>query len=265
MNIILDTNIIVQNYLMNSRSFDLLFDYLNKTNSKILIPQVVYDELLEKYRNTVFFQLDFLEKTKNKLGNILLEFDSSSIAINVETEVNKYSNYILKKIGSSEEKIIQHKANYSDELIYRAIKRKKPFSEKGEEFRDALLWLVVVDIATEIGEAVVFISNDSKAFGKDGILYENLLEEVEQKGIEVHYYPSIKAFIEQQAVQVEFVNESWLSEVIDFNHFDQEIENVLSDEYANPSQYSRTWDEEGELEFTGYIGKTTDVDSSNIN
>jgi len=50
MNVILDTNIYVQDLLMNSASFSLLLDYLNKTGSKIIMPQIVYQELAERYR-----------------------------------------------------------------------------------------------------------------------------------------------------------------------------------------------------------------------
>lgn len=263
MNIILDTNIFVQNYLMDSRSFELLFDYLKKTNSKIFIPKIVYAELIEKYQVTLLGQLDVLEKAQDKLDNILLEFNRFPNEIDVELEVSNYSEYVLEKIGINEGSIVQHKANYLDELITRAIKRKKPFSEKGEEFRDALLWLAVVDITAEMGGTIVFISNDSRAYGKAGILYDDLLEEIEQKGIQVHYFTSIKAFIEKQAIQVEFVNESWLSEVIDFEKFDQEIEEQLSKRLADPMLYS-SWDEWKDLEFTGYITRTADVDVNDI-
>lgn len=264
MNIILDTNIYVQNYLLNSRNFELLFDYLKKTNSNILVPRIVFDELLEKYRNSILDQLDALTKTQNRLENILINFNPDNSEIDIELEISKYSKYFLEKLGVEDKDVVEHKTTYLNELISRAIKRRKPFSDKGEEFRDALLWLVMLDITSEIGGVIAFISNDVKAFGQAETLHDELLEEIKQRNIQVNYFSSIKAFIEKQAIQVDFINEDWLINAIDFEQFDKAIEEQLSERLYNPQLNTRWLDDWKNLEFDGYINRTANVDKDNI-
>jgi len=47
--IVLDTNIFQRNFLMRSSGFVVLLDYLSKTESRVVIPKVVFEELKANY------------------------------------------------------------------------------------------------------------------------------------------------------------------------------------------------------------------------
>ena len=48
--VVLDTSIIVRDFFMKSSKFRILFDYSKKIPFEIFIPEVVYDELVNKYK-----------------------------------------------------------------------------------------------------------------------------------------------------------------------------------------------------------------------
>ena len=152
MNVILDTNIFAQDFLMNSASFGLLLDYLKKTGSKILMPLIVYQELGEVYRRELNTGSAQFERTSESLERVLIDATIPRIEIDVSSEVAKYLAFVRKKLNLHDKDIIPFKENYLGELVTRAITRVKPFSDRGEEFRDALLWLTVLDIAREANE-----------------------------------------------------------------------------------------------------------------
>lgn len=191
MNVILDTNIFVQDFLMNSASFSLLLDYLKKTGSRILMPLIVYQELGEVYGSKLSTRLEAYEGARKLLERSLTDVQIPSLEIDIPSEVEKYLEFVKKRLKVRDKDIVPFREHYLDDLVTRAITRRKPFSEKGEEFRDALLWLTVLDMAREAEEeTLAFISNDAKAFGRSHQLYEALLHETESTGKQVNFYNS---------------------------------------------------------------------------
>ena len=53
MEIVLDTNIIARHRLLRSRTFEMLLDFVAKTRSRVILPQIVYQELGAVYKREV--------------------------------------------------------------------------------------------------------------------------------------------------------------------------------------------------------------------
>jgi len=85
---------------------------------------------------------------------------------------------------------VHYKDEYLKEVINRSIKRIKPCSEKGEEFRDSLLWLTLLYIAeASENKMIVIISNNIKEFASDnGSLHPKLKDEEIKKDIKKTTY-----------------------------------------------------------------------------
>jgi predicted nucleic acid-binding protein len=265
MNVILDTNIFVQDFLMNSRSFCLLLDYLKKTGSKILMPSIVYQELGEIYRSELGTRSAQFERARESLEKALIDATIPRLETDVSSEVAKYLAFVRKKLNLHDKDIIPFRENYLGELVARAITRVKPFSDKGEEFRDALLWLTVLDIAREANEeTLAFISNDAKAFGQNHQLHEALYLEGKATGKQVNYYNSISKFIESHGTQVDFITQSWLFNAINYGTFEDAVTRKLTEYLEDLNEYDlrqRGW--EG-LEFTGYLSSTSSITEDNL-
>jgi len=250
---------------MNSASFGLLLDYLKKTNSRILMPLIVYRELGEIYKGKLCARSAEYEWARRSLEKALVDTHIPRIEIDISSEVTKYLEFIQTKLNVRDKEIVPFRGTYLDELVTRAVTRVKPFTDKGEEFRDALLWLTVLDIARDATEeTLAFISNDTKAFGQNHQLHEDLFREVEATGKQVSYYNSISKFIESHATHVEYITRNWLFSVIDFETFAEIVTERLGEYLAHLDEYDlgqRGW--EG-LEFTGYLSPTGTVTEDNI-
>ena len=265
MNVILDTNIFVQDFLMNSVGFSLLFDYLKKTGSRLLMPLIVYQELGGIYRSKLDERLKAYERASKSLEKTLVDVQLSSLTVDVPSEVEKYLEFVKKRLRVHDKNIIPFREHYLNELVTRAIARHKPFSEKGEEFRDALLWLTVLDIARKAEEeTLAFISNDTKAFGQNDQLHEALHHEAKATGKQVNFYNSIMKFIESHATQVEYITPSWLFSAINFETYSDVVTERLREYLERLEELDlrhRGW--EG-LEFTGYLCATGPVTEENL-
>lgn len=265
MDVILDTNIFVQDFLMSSVEFGLLFDYLKKTSSKILMPLIVYQELGEVYKSKLDAKSKAHETSRRSLEGALVDIQLPSITIDIASETRKYLDFVKKTLGIHDRGIIPFRDHYLSELVTRAIRRQKPFSEKGEEFRDALLWLTVLDIAREVEEeTLAFISNDSRAFGQNQQLHETLLNEAHATGKQVRFYNSIGRFIEDHASQVEYITSSWLFAAIDFEIYSDTVAERLKEYLEHLTESDLADRGLDRLEFTGYLHATGPVTEENL-
>jgi hypothetical protein len=250
---------------MKSRRFDLLLDYLKKTDSRILMPLIVYRELGGVYKSKLSTRLKAYKDARELLERSLTDAQIPSLEIDIPSEVEKYLEFVKKRLKIRDKDIIPYREHYLDNLVARAIMRRKPFSEKGEEFRDALLWLTFLDVAREAREeTLAFISNDAKAFGHSHQLHEALLHEAEGTGKQVNFYNSIKKFIESHASQIEYITPSWLFSAINFDDYSDTVTENLEkylERFKERDLARRGW--EG-LEFNGCLCVTDPVTEENL-
>lgn len=212
MDVVLDTNIVRQDFLMNSSHFRVLFDYLEKTNSSVVVPQIVYQELASVYRRELRRFLDQYGKAEASLQRLLVETRFDKPKLTVEDELDKYLAFVKKKLGLTDKKIVPYKDHYLPEVVRRATGRIKPCSDKGEEFRDALLWLTILDIARQrTDKMLAFISGNTREFAsEEGTLHPCLVEEAEGEGLKILYFRSISDFVKEHATRIDYITKEWL-------------------------------------------------------
>ncbi len=265
MNIVIDTNIFRRDLKLKDKNFDILFDYLEKTNSKVILPKIVYEETIGLYERLIKERIDDYNKSLTKLNgtfiNSKIESDSK---INIEFEKSEYENFLKDKLKLSDNSIVPYKNEYLQELVNRAIQRIKPLDGKGQQFRDGLLWLTLLDIADLLDEKrIVFISDNSSDFGEKGVntLSSELKEETNKRNIEVNYYKSISDFAKEHAVKVSFITSKWINDNIDF----KQIENIFNQIISVEKDHIRKFHEsslDSNENATGYINETSYINSS---
>lgn len=223
MDIILDTNVLRGGrFLLRARSFQLLFDFLEKTKSTFVMTQIVWEEILSLYEAEFGRSQAQLEKSRRDLVNLLPEENErlKKVDLDVRLQVEHYKSFLCKTLRFSVGEIVPYQANYLPELVARANMRRKPFTEKGEEFRDVLLWLTVLDFAaTRESKTVVFISQNthqyadiSKKKAPDPVerMHPDLLQEASERQVSILYYSSIDDFLNAHSTTLKYVTKEWL-------------------------------------------------------
>ncbi len=164
---ILDSNAFLGDIRFEKAPFQSLLEYLKRVGHHIVIPEVVYQEVLTRHREILLAEKTKADAAWKRLGNwrILdhkalpkVNFDAESSAL--EKRLNQPSNWV-KSIRYKEDPAIE-----AIDVALRGVNRTRPASNNGEQLRDVLVWLTVLQYAKKARQGVAFISHDSEAFEK---------------------------------------------------------------------------------------------------
>ena len=151
--VILDTNTIIQNPLMDSDMHRVLFEYLSKTASCLLMPEVVRQELPVVYKRNLAEESEKMKKSLDHINKMLIGVKHVMPPFNMDDAANEFMNNINSIYGRYKKDFhIPYSEGMLEEAVKRAILRIRPCSEEREEFRDTLIWLSVIDEAQIQGE-----------------------------------------------------------------------------------------------------------------
>lgn len=222
MNIVLDTNIVYSDFLFRSKEFDILIDYLKKTDSTFILPEVILLEIEGKYKEVLEERIDVYHKASNHLDLLQNKNEKhiGTINIDIEEETKEYMSFVKKKLKIRPRQIVPYKNEYLPELIKRAINKSKPFQNEDKGFRDTIIWLTLLDYCEYTSKQIVFISNNPTDFGTKNVnntLNNNLLKECEERKIKIIYYNTIKDFIEKHSTKIDYVTDQWIENNLDDN------------------------------------------------
>lgn len=242
--IVIDSNVIRKSFSLKSDDFKNLFDFIKKTNSKIIITQIVYEEIMNLYKKELQKSYEGYEKNFSQVNALLVE-KQIPISIKIDEQVNKYKQYLLATLDFSEDEVVPYKADYLFEVTRRAINRIKPCSDKGEEFRDTILWLTLLDIIrSNIDEKVVFISHNIREFASEGKetdeLHKSLIKDLESLGGQLDYFNSLGNFIKNQSSKLSFITAEWLDNEVEIDMINIDVlNNIEKNDYWYLQDYAQ--------------------------
>lgn len=219
MNIVLDSNIYRRDILLKSKDFEIMLDYLKKTTSSLIVPQIILDEITGLYKRTLN---DRVNTYKSSFQNLQLTLASETKlkddnSIEIESEALSYIKFLRSKLKIHDVNILPYDNSYLPVIAKRAINRQKPSGEKGQGFRDTLIWLTIVDYCKNSNnKQVIFISENTEDFGDSDktSLHDSLKEECKSNNIEIHFYKSMKEFVEKHSKRIEFVTNDWINDIL---------------------------------------------------
>ncbi|MFA6358056.1 MAG: PIN domain-containing protein [Candidatus Omnitrophota bacterium] len=263
MDIALDTNIYFSDFFMKSKRFEVVFDYLKKTNSKIIVPQIVYQEIATVYEREFANKLDKFNKSFHDLGNMLVDNTLGKTDLEIKDEVKKYLVHFLKKLNIKETEVIPYRDEYLRDIVKRALKREKPCTEKGEEFRDVLIWLTILDIARiSKNKELIFISNNIHQFAsEDGTLFPSLRKEAENANLNIKYYKSLDKFIEDHASKFTYITKEWLMSILNIETVNKYVIALMDTESKKLLERAETMEEKSSTGYYNPINSSVELDS----
>lgn len=221
--IVLDTNIIVENWQFDKSYHRAFLDYIGTVNCEVVFPQIVWSEIESLYRSQLKDALNKQATADRNVSKFLVSKEYQSDAspyVDVNDAYNNFALHLLEQLRCGPHSILEYPSNILPILAEKAIARIKPFSSKGEEFRDAILWQSVLEMAQEYDELnpVIFISNNSREFSDDNdknkLHPELQIEVAKLNNRTVLYYPSLESFIKSHLTPIEHIKWVWIADHI---------------------------------------------------
>jgi predicted nucleic acid-binding protein len=218
MDVVLDANAYLQVLYGHGRSFlqtnqfTELLTYLRRTGSRLVIPELTYNEVVARYQDRLIELANGARKAWNKLQQVGMEHRIDFIEPNIQREVAALGD-LLRRPGPGVASVIHTDYSGVDvrEVARRGIGRVRPANDAGEELRDVILWMVVLTYARQTKNSMAFVSGDKTFQDSDGALDPLLQKDVEGAQVAVVFYPSVGDFVKGNALESQSVAEEALA------------------------------------------------------
>ncbi len=203
MKIIIDTCILYEDFRLAKTKMIELCEIAKMTGDTVLLPKVVIEETKNKYheklisaRNKISKDLSDIKRLTDSIHTTT--FDTDYIEKEFINYLSAFDAQMLKLgIKTIPVPVISHET-----LMMKAVLKKKPFSESGNGYRDALIWESIkqtyIELISTSELPIVFITANSTDFCEKGKIHPDLQSELKELGLDVDnviFVNSIEDFI----------------------------------------------------------------------
>lgn len=183
--VILDTNVIVGDFRLTAASSRLLIENLKQAGHELAVPELVVQEAVNKFREQLTDDAKSMVKLTHSVSQKLGQRITPCLhPIYIAKHVTEYDQFLRNKLrehGASTPPLpdVSHQ-----EVIRRALDRRKPFSADGRQgYRDTLIWETIRGLVKEIDGKIAFISLNKHDFaGDNGELHKELKADLAADG-----------------------------------------------------------------------------------
>ena len=203
--ICVDANAVVQGaWHLESAAWRVLL-YQSRTGlSRVILPDLMLREIVGRFEEELRKRIRGAEKSLASLAKMVGR-PVDPPTIDIPGAVEQYEQDLRTLLVESEVLIADLPDVDINELADRAITRQRPFDDGGSGFRDALLWLLFIDLLKDSPDADgVLVSNDGKAYWNEDRsgLHPELVSEAATMGVStpISIYESIPDYLEKEAV-----------------------------------------------------------------
>ena len=175
--VVLDANVIVADFRLNAPSSRLLIENLTQTGHKLAVPELVIQEVVNKFSEKVAADVCRLLKLSQSLSRKLGEPVAAGVLpIQVPQHAAAYEEFLRNKLQEHGAMVPDFPNVSHESVVRRALDRRKPFSPDGRRgYRDALIWESIRRLAKSEGGKVAFITmNEADFAGENKELHNDL-------------------------------------------------------------------------------------------
>jgi hypothetical protein len=234
--VMLDSNGYLSDLRMESIGFKNLFDYLRRTKCSLVLPRLVREETVAKYRHLLDLQAKRAAQAVKELNRLIVNKNSQ---IHVTAPKSVHAARELRDKFREVEKagLIRFYPDVSgvdvNEVFLRGVKRRRPASKEGEELRDVIIWLIALQYAEKEKKEIALITNDG-GFWNDTEIHEHLKQDIDERKVNVSLFRNVDDFIKSSAPEPKLVGEAYVSKVFD-------IAKLADDITATAKKALSTW------------------------
>lgn len=152
------------------------------TKQRVCLPQVVMGEHLRASRDAMQRSVAAVEKELRVLTRYWGKLDVKLPALDREYE--KWRLSIGDRLRAAGVEILPYPSASHQSITERDLERRKPFSETGKGYRDALIWESVLDLAATSQDHIVFVTSNSRDFADGEALHGDLVSDLAERNLQ---------------------------------------------------------------------------------
>lgn len=225
MDVILDSNAYLSDIRMESIGFKNLFDYLRRTKCSLVLPNLVREETVAKYRHMLDVQA---KKTAQAIENLnrLIISKNGQIPFIAPRSIHTARQLRRRFSDLRSAGLIRYYPDVTgvdvNDVFLRGVKRRRPANKEGEELRDVIIWLIALQYAGREKKRIALVTNDG-GFWDDTEIHEHLKDDINQRKVNISLFRNIDDFIKSSAPEPKSVDEIYAAKVLDVATLADEI------------------------------------------
>jgi hypothetical protein len=165
--IVLDANVLIADYWLRSVSSVLLKDFLTKTNATLVVPKVVFEEVVNHHEEDVKQVKSDLRRTLSNAGRLVRNVRGQEAwieAISKQSRDEPYRIFLLEELKRLNAMIVDYSDISHSDVVARDLRRRRPFQQSGKGYRDTLLWETILRNCIKENVVTVFITDNVRDF-----------------------------------------------------------------------------------------------------
>lgn len=185
MRIVLDSTTFIADLRLQGTMFRVLRDAVAKAGYTLHVPAVVVEEVKNKYRERLTKAVDELASKYEDLERLGVpdkppDFGGAWF----DAQCALYDDHLKRWLRDRQAELLPVPDIAHESLIHRALSRRRPFSDKGTGYRDALIWESVLRLAAAQDDEILFVSGNTHDFAMaEGGLHEDLKGDLLERGL----------------------------------------------------------------------------------
>jgi hypothetical protein len=197
--VVLDTSALCADFYLRNPDSVLLWDAIGHALAGILIPEIAFQEAVNKHREFLDEALVNQTKFLKYLGRLVPENPTRLLTqADLERRNSAYKIFLAQRLRAPGCGRLPVPAIGHGEVVTRELSRKKPFSSKGTGYRDYLIWCSVLDLVRSSTTPVAFVTCNTQDFALDGKLHPDLVADVHalSASSRFQFYTSVGQLVE---------------------------------------------------------------------
>lgn len=222
MNIILDANIYASDYLFSGAAFRALFDYMVRTESKLVLPRIIREEVVYGFGRRLKKDSKELFEVYRRYKLLDIRHDASFNKPNIRRAMIDLRRKLMRP---SDNVVVEYVPTTEgvnvDEVFVRGVHRVRPANEEGEELRDVIIWLWICGYCASQKLEVAFVTQDRGFWSSDGP-HQHIAGDIEKQSGHLSIFRTIDEFLKKHAPAPSEITPEWFAKHFEGMHFDQE-------------------------------------------
>jgi hypothetical protein len=234
-----EIHIYAADYKLSGVAFKTLFDYIRRTESKLILPRIIREEVVIGFGRRLKREWKLFSEAHRKYA--LMDIDNALSRVN-EPVIGRSMTRVRRKLMKPSDEVVPiYVADTTgvniDEVFMRGVHRLRPANDEGEELRDVVIWLWVLAYTKSAAENVAFVSQDGGFWNGDSP-HPNITHDITHDVPDrLSIYKTIDDFVKKHAPAPTTITPEWFEQhftVADFAEVLPSATGELSNKLAGP-------------------------------